>query len=339
MLDKKDIRILNDDGYYSEYEYPECIEFANNQLHAFWLHTEPSVELDKQQLLVELSDEERESIIKVLKLFVHYEMTIGNSFWSQIGNVMPRSEIIRMTSIFSAMESSVHAPFYNEINRILDIDYPEFYLEYKNEKVLKDRMEFLNSQCNLSKKSTIIDILTTLATFSFIEGCVLYSSFAFLKSFQANGYNKIGHIVTGVDWVVRDENLHQQAAAYLYNTLLNECKLNQFEYIELCERVDKVYKSVVEHEIEISKLVFKNGSINDINHNDMIKFIKNRASHCLGFLNTNLGSGIVEGDKSSINQWFYGNINAPKLGDFFVRTSTEYSKKWSENKLKWSMYD
>src|SRR3546814_9244700 len=63
-------------------------------------------------------------------------------------------------------------------------------------------MEFIDSLVNQH------DDLVSLGCFSLIEGAVLYSSFAFLKHFQTRGKNKLLNVVRGINFSVRDENLH-----------------------------------------------------------------------------------------------------------------------------------
>jgi len=38
---------------------------------------------------------------------------------------------------------------------------------------------------------------------------------------------------------------------------------------------------------------------------------------------------------NKIAQWFYRNINSPKLVDFFNRNATSYTRNWNEDKLGW----
>ena len=77
------------------------------------------------------------------------------------------------------------------------------------------------------------DILKSIAVFSMIEGAILYSSFAFLKHFQAEGKNKLVNVTAGINFSVRDENLHSMAGAWLFKTLLAECELSDEEIEKL----------------------------------------------------------------------------------------------------------
>lgn len=58
--------------------------------------------------------------------------------------------------------------------------------------------------------------LVSLAGFSMVEGVILYSSFAFLKRYQSQGKNKLLNIVRGINFSVRDENLHSVGGAWCF---------------------------------------------------------------------------------------------------------------------------
>jgi ribonucleotide reductase beta subunit family protein with ferritin-like domain len=332
MKSKKDIKLLQKAEYYSSTEYPMFVEYATRQQHSNWLHTDASVEVDLHSILTEMTNAERHAIINVLKLFVHYELRLGSNFWAKIGEVFPRAEVQRMGSTFAAMEISVHSPFYAEVNRLLSLDNPEFYLEYKNNSVLKSRMEFIESNCKLGKNDSVLDYLKTLATFTMLEGIVLYSSFSLLKSFQANGFNKIPNVVTGVDYVVIDEQIHTEGAASLYHRLIHEAELEEYRIDELQDNIINILEAVVGHEFEIIDIIFEEGDLPSVTKLSMKKFILSRANLVLEYLGIPPKYEIKD---DSVSSWFYKNINAPSLVDFFNRNATSYTRDWNENKLAW----
>jgi ribonucleotide reductase beta subunit family protein with ferritin-like domain len=333
MNKKSKIRILQKADYYSSTEYPQFVEYATRQQHSHWLHTDPGVDNDLHSMLIDLSISERHAIITVLKLFVHYELRLGTNFWSAIGNTMPRSEVYRMGSVFAAMEIAVHSPFYAEVNRLLGKDTPEFYSEYKESAVLVDRIQFLEDHCRLGHRASVMDVLMTLATLSLIEGVVLYSSFALLKSFQANGSNSIPNIVTGVDYVVVDEQLHAEGAASLFQTLLNEAELTDEEIDVLRSKINDLGVGVKEHEFEIIQMIFSEGKIPSITQTQMNHFVESRVDLVLQYLGN---EKIYCVTYNPVGDWFYNNINSPTLVDFFNRTATSYTRAWSENGLAWN---
>jgi aspartate aminotransferase-like enzyme len=98
-----------------------------------------------------------------------------------------------------------------------------------------------------------------------VEGAILYSSFAFLKHFQAKGKNKLRNVVRGINFSVRDENLHAEGGAWLYRTLkqemddcdrLNTIEMNQSDREYL---IEKAARELYEHECRIIDMIFEEG--------------------------------------------------------------------------------
>ena len=123
-------------------ERQEPINFAEQQLKIFWLPDEVKVEKDIQDILVNFSEAERHAAITTLKLFSLYETHAGDEYWgNRYRRMFDGAEFHRMAAVFSMFELAIHAPFYNKINELLNIDTPEFYLEYQKSPVLSERMK------------------------------------------------------------------------------------------------------------------------------------------------------------------------------------------------------
>ena len=306
-------------------EYPEFHKLADEQMHTFWPWDEPEVENDIQDVRVLMTDAERHGLMTTLKLFTHYEMHAGDDYWA--GRVMKdfhRPEIQRMASMFSAVELNSHAPFYNRINELLYVDTEEFYGEYLHDSVLNGRMKFIG---RIIKSK---NIKLSLAGFSFIEGAVLYSSFAFLKHFQAQecGKDLIKNICRGINLSVADENTHAVGGALLFQRVVEERGLEDYERRAIYQIAEEVY----EHEKQIIKKLFEQGDISGITEKNLQDFVKHRVNLCL----TQLGlDGIYpEGDQDGfIRSWFYKNINSVQFHDFFTGSGSEYNIKWNEQRF------
>src|SRR5690606_19685242 len=118
----------------------------------------------------------------------------------------------------------------------------EYYASYREDPVLVDRMAFLDTLVDNP------DDLLSLGVFAMMEGAVLYSSFAFLKHFQSEGKNKLLNIVRGINFSVRDENLHAVGGAWLFRKLKQEMEAAGMDtsYVEALIR--KAAHAIYEHE-------------------------------------------------------------------------------------------
>lgn len=309
------------------FDYPEADEFAKQQASVFWTAEEIKVEKDKQDVLVNMTEAERHGVITTLKLFTKYELLIGNEYWGTVvAKKFPRPEIEKMASCFSFFELNVHAPFYAKINETLGLATEEFYTSYINDPVLNDRMEFIDSV--LSNK----DDLLSLAGFSMIEGAVLYSSFAYLKHFQSQGKNKLMNVVRGINFSVRDENLHAEAGAWLFRTLKSEMQLNSEELEQLEEKVRVLAETIRAHEHRIVDMIFEKGEVDGITDTQMKHFVDSRINLCV----ENLGfKKIYEVSYNPIRKWFYDGTTQFQFNDFFSGVGASYNRDWSETEFTW----
>lgn len=310
------------------FEYPEANEFADRQCRIFWTHEEIDLTKDIQDILVNLTEAERHGVITVLKLFTKYELIVGNEYWGKlVGERFKRPEIQRMANCFSFFELSVHAPFYNKINKLLHLDTLEFYQEYLNDPILKERVQFLENQINSD------NLLESIGTFALQEGAILYANFAFLKHFQSQGKNKLRNLVAGVDFSERDEGeLHHKGGAWLFRTLLHESKLTPEEQTLLYDKIYLAADKLREHEHQICEKIFEKGRIEGITAHQLKNFVDSRLDICL----QNLGlEAKYKPSSNPIAEWFYLGASQTKIHDFFVNVGNQYHRSWAEDKFEW----
>lgn len=311
--------------------YPDAIKFSEQAEQIFWTANEINVEKDKQDMLVNMTEAERHGVITTLKLFTLYELVAGNEYWlTRVKGMFPRPEIQRMCSIFGMYELNVHAPFYNKLNQVLGLDNDEFYLSYVNDPILADRISFIDGL--VSDR----DRLVSLGCFSLVEGAVLYSSFAFLKHFQAQGKNKLLNVVRGINFSLRDENLHAMAGAWLYRSLRDEMLQDDPTYrvaIEnASERILRAARAIYEHESRIVDMTFEKGEIEGITSEQMKKFVQSRINLCLSQLGL---PQIFEVVNDNISSWFYDSINSTSFNDFFTGVGNSYNRNWDQGGFTW----
>lgn len=304
-------------------------QFTNKQLAGTWLPEEVKLHKDKQNIMVEMPASSRHGIQYTLKLFTKYEMFAGEEYWSnRFIKIMKGPEFTRMGTTFAAFEQAIHKPFYQKINEIFGLDTDEFYEEYANDPVLKERMDFIDSIVNHEND------LVSLGAFSMVEGAILYSSFAFLKHFQANGKSDAKNVVAGVNFSQVDENIHSLAGATCYRHLMNDCvedgileqRYGKREDIE--QQLYKIAETIYEHEAYIADRIFDKGPIKGITATQLKNFVKSRLNECLH----NLGlKSLFVVTYNPIKEWFYDDINSYNVIDFFNSTGSQYTRKWIED--------
>lgn len=314
-------------------DYPEAIEFMNSQQKIFWPHFEVKVGKDKQDILVNMTEAERHGTIEVLRLFTKYEVIIGNEFWiNWVMKKFPRpADIHPMAAMFGATELAIHQMFYKTLNEEIGVATDEFYNSYKEDAELAARIAYLENA--LKGKND----LKALGSFTFGEGAVLYVSFAFLKHFQSQGKNKLLNVVSGINFSSRDENLHAEAAAWLFRTLKKEgyeSGLYSDEYLEDVKNyIYQAANEVLEHEKVIIKKIFSKGKIEGITEHQLHNFAMSRIDLCL----KNLGyEPLFKVEYNPIGEWFYKGITGYMAQDFFNSQGNQYQRDWSAMGFTWN---
>jgi ribonucleotide reductase beta subunit family protein with ferritin-like domain len=161
-----------------------------------------------------------------------------------------------------------------------------------------------------------------------IEQVLLFSNFAMLKSFQANGNNLIPNTILGVNYVTNDESLHGLFASGLHQTYWKEYRESTGNKMPESHKEDviKMAIEIVNHEDSVIDYVFfGHDSINDITAKQLKSFIRDRAN---GVLIDLINEAYFEVEDQNIKDWFYRGINSIKIHDFFVSGTTEYSRTW-----------
>lgn len=309
------------------FDYPQAEDFTQKQLSVFWFPHEIEVSKDVQDIRVNMTEQEQHGVITVLKLFTLYELGVGVEYWgNKIMKLFPRPEIQKMANMFSFVELNIHAPFYSTINEELGLATEEFYSSYAEDPTLKSRMDFIGDTLDGE------DDLFSLAIFSLIEGVILYSNFAFLKSFQSDGKNKLLNIVRGINFSVRDEALHSEAGAWLYRQWKDELEVDEAREADLLKRITEACEVVYEHECRIIDMIFEKGPIDGITDVQLKRFVQSRINTVLQSLGYN---NLYEVKYNPIADWFYRGINSFQFNDFFSGIGNSYSRKWSGSKFNW----
>lgn len=329
-MHKKNVQILTPKEAYT-FDYQWAIDYELAQRKVLWNPEEFNVEKDVQDLMINMTPAESHGVKTVLKLFTKYELIVGQEYWTGVfQRFFPRPDLVRMSSCFGYVELNVHAPFYALVDQALMLDTEEHYLAYKDDPVLSERVNFLDSV--VGSKHPLLSI----GSFSMTEGAILYSNFAFLKHFNSNGKNLIKNVVSGINMSVNDENLHSEAGAMTYRALQDELiranAISQGELRGVQDELIKTASTIYEHECRIIEMLFSKGAIKGITAKQMENFVQSRLDLCL----TNLGiQPLFKPAYNPIAEWFYQNINDYQMHDFFNATGREYNRDWKEAEFTW----
>jgi len=294
------------------------------------LPEEIKVEKDVQDILVNMTPAEKHGVMTVLKLFTLYELKAGSDYWNgKFVKIFKRPEFAAMASVFGMFELAIHKKFYQKLNESLHVDNDDFYLEYANDPILKERMEFIDDVV------TSDNDLFSLAAFSMVEGAILYSSFAFLKHFQSQGKNKLLNVVRGINFSVRDENIHSVAGAWAFKMLRDQSELTEKELEKLKTVVLDTAMKLHEHESHIVTKIFEHGHIDGITAKQLQHFVDSRINVCMEQLGYDR---IFEVKYNPVGEWFYQGITNYSFVDFFTGIGSSYNRVWAETEFHFKEY-
>lgn len=308
---------------FGKYLYPEAKELMEKQQDVTWAAQEIPVEGDKQDYLVKMSPSQYNLVITTLQSFVEIEQQVGD-VWDTFSTWFPHSEIEGACKEIARMEKSVHAFFYQKMSDVLNIDPEETAEQQQTIKAIKNKLILLKTITTNLNDNRPLSLFTVAA----IEQNLLFGNFAMLKSFKANGNNLIKKTLTGVDYVIQDEQLHGVFAAFLHNTYISELSQSTipFDIEQHKTNCKKVIQTIVQHEDAIIDYVYSTEkSINDITADELKSFIRSRANLVL----TDMGfEELYIIDKNPISEWFYQGIKSIKVHDFFSANTTQYKRNW-----------
>lgn len=314
------------DGY--ETRYPDLLEVSNRQLEdQMWFASEVKVvEEDRIEMLYDLTEKQQRVVKAILPMFRRIEHDVGR-FWVDVyAHYFKAPECQELASVINMIERAVHERFYDKINIVFGLDNDESYLSYLTDPIFKDRAKWLKETLAKEDKHEVC------LTFGLTEGVSLFSLFALLRSFQANGINKIATTVKGTKQSSIDELTHSEALAktfvYYYaergtsfeddKKYLNILKENTYNVVDM-EKF--ILKALIDDEFNGVKLEEYYGLIEMLANDYFIR---------LGVSSENLP--FPERKQSKLYSWFHDNVVAYAEPDFFGKgQGKEYEMAWNED--------
>ena len=306
---------------FGKYLYPEANNIRIKQQDITWTAEEIAVAKDIPDYRVNMSAAQFNLVSTTLQTFVEIEQKVGD-VWEEIASWFPHSEIEGACIEIARMEKAVHAFFYQKMSDVLNIDPEETAKKQVEVRQLKQKLEFLSKvTSNLSANKPL-----SLATVALIEQVLLFSNFAMLKSFQANGHNLIPNTVTGVEFVTNDETIHGEFASYLFKTMLTEDTQHFYDRDSLRAQIIAIANEIVRHESEMIDYSYNGATIiNDITTSQLKHFIMSRASTVMEMLGYD---PIYTIEDNPIAGWFYKEAKGIQMHDFFASNTSQYRRSW-----------
>ena len=310
---------------YKPFQFPWAVELVKKHEEIHWVEDEAELSEDVQDWKIKLTQEEREFVTQILRLFTQSDVQVGENYHELLIPKFRNNEIRNMLSSFANREG-VHQRAYALLNDTLGLPDEEFhsFLEYSE---MSDKLDFM-SQGNIT---THTGMALALAQSVFNEGMSLFASFVMLLNFQRFG--KMKGMGTIVEWSIRDETMHVQGVAKLFREFCNEKP--RIVNDELKSKIYEIAKNGVKLEDKFINLAF-NGltEVQGLTKADVKTYIRHIADRRL----LQLGMKPIFKQKDNPLPWLDWVLNGASHDNFFEKRVTEYSVNglsgdwgWEEN--------
>jgi ribonucleoside-diphosphate reductase beta chain len=288
--------------------------------NGFWTDKEFSFKSDIHQFKTQLTDQEREIIVRTLSAIGQIEVAV-KTFWSKLGDNLPHPSLSDLGFVMANVEV-IHNNAYERLLDVLGLN--DVFEENLKLDWIQGRVKYLKKYTHRFYKDSKKQYLYALILFTlFVENVSLFSQFYII-----NWFARYKNVLKDTDQQVRytrnEELIHGLVGVKLVNTIREELPELFDQELE-----EKIYQEAEQAFISESKIV--DWMINGIDEKGLTapilkEFIKNRINESLvqiGF------KKIFEIDEDLLEEtsWFDEELLGSNATDFFHSKPVEYAKK------------
>jgi len=300
--------------------YPWAKKFIDAMHEGFWTVNEFSFKSDVQQFKVEMSEQEKEIIIRTLSAIGQIEVAV-KTFWAKLGENLPHPSLQDLGYVMANIEV-IHNEAYSRLLSVLDME--DIFEENLKLDWIQGRVKYLKKYTHRYYKDSKKQYLYALILFTLlVENVSLFSQFYVINWF-ARFKNVLKDTDQQVKYTRNEENIHALVGAKIINTIREE-------YPDLFDKEleDKILCEAQEAYNAESKIIdwMVNGIQEEgLSANILKEFVKNRINESFKMIGF---SPVFEIDKTLISStmWFEEELLGNNMTDFFHSKDTGYSKK------------
>ena len=300
--------------------YPWTDQFIEAMHNGFWTDKEFSFKSDIQQFKVELTDQEREIIVRTLSAIGQIEVAV-KTFWAKLGENLPHPSLCDLGYVMANVEV-IHNNAYERLLQILGLE--DIFEENLKLEWIQGRVKYLRKYTHKFYKDSKKQYLYALILFTlFVENVSLFSQFYIINWFARNK-NVLKDTDQQVKYTRNEENIHALVGIKIINTIREEHP-ELFDK-ELEERILHEAEEALKAESQIVDWMVNGYEEDGLNSNLLKGFIKNRIISSLDQIGFK-SQFEVDNDALEATMWFEEELMGNNMADFFHTRPTEYSKK------------
>ena len=294
-------------------------EFIEAMHNGFWTDKEFGFKSDVQQFKVNLTEQEREIIIRCLSAIGQIEIAV-KTFWAKLGENLPQPCFQDLGYVMANTEVIHNA--YERLISILGLE--DVFEENLKLEWIEGRVKYLRKYTHKFYKDSKKQYLYAIILFTlFVENVSLFSQFYVINWF-ARFKNVLKDTDQQVKYTRNEENIHGIVGTKIINTIREEYP-ELFDE-ELTERILHEAEEAYKSEAKIVDWMVNGIKEEGLSAPILKEFIKERINDSLkgiGFPTA------FETDKELIKKtmWFSEELLGNNMVDFFHSRPVEYSKK------------
>jgi len=295
-------------------------EFIESMHNGFWTDKEFSFKSDVQQFKVNLTEQEREIIIRTLSAIGQIEIAV-KTFWAKLGENLPQPCFQDLGYVMANTEV-IHNNAYERLLSVLGLE--DVFEENLKLDWIEGRVKYLRKYTHKFYKDSKKQYLYAIILFTLlVENVSLMSQFYVINWF-ARHKNVLKDTDQQVKYTRNEENIHGLVGTKIINTIREEYP-ELFDE-ELTERILHEAQEAYKSEAKIVDWMVNGIQEDGLTAPVLKEFIKDRINESLkgiGFPET------FETDKELVKKtmWFNEELLGNNMTDFFHSRPVEYSKK------------
>jgi len=295
-------------------------DFIEAMHNGFWTHREFNFQSDVQDFLVNLTEQEKQIVIRALSTIGQLEISV-KKFWAKLGENLPHPSLNDLGYTMAHVEV-IHGDAYERLLEVLGID--DNFEKILELDIIKSRVNYLRKHLEKFSQDHKKQFVYSLILFTlFVENIALFSQF-YTISFFGRFKNMLKDTNKQVEYTSREENLHAMIGIKIINTIRTEYPELFDEKLE--QKIVFESQEAVRYECEIIDWIV-NGYGNEHLNSELLKeFIKNRLNESLDQIGF---TKVFEVDKELLSKtvWFDEQVLGNNMTDFFHSRPVEYAKK------------
>jgi ribonucleoside-diphosphate reductase beta chain len=300
--------------------YPWTDSFIEAMHNGFWTDKEFSFKSDIQQFKVNLTEQEKEIIVRTLSAIGQIEVAV-KTFWSKLGENLPHPSLADLGYVMANVEV-IHNNAYERLISTLGLE--KVFEENLKLDWIQGRVKYLKKYTHRFYKDSKKQYLYALILFTlFVENVSLFSQFYVINWF-ARFKNVLKDTDQQVKYTRNEENIHALVGIKIINTIRSEYP-DLFDD-ELVEKVVNEAKEAFESEAKIIDWMVNGIQEEGLSAVVLKEFVKNRINDSLKQIKFPKAFDVDKKLLSSTT-WFEEELLGNNMVDFFHSRPTEYSKK------------